>query len=80
MNTAEKMTRIQVNGDRTNPSNGYVSWSPVNSLWMMLMYLGAIIGGVLTFSWSALIIFGMTSESGILKEREFRAITSGPMA
>lgn len=44
-----------------NPSQGRVRWSPVKSLWISIMYVGAIAGGSLNFSWDALLLFIATS-------------------
>jgi stearoyl-CoA desaturase (delta-9 desaturase) len=37
--------------------NGRVRWAPVKSLWFLAMLAGALIGGTLTFSWSAFMLF-----------------------
>lgn len=36
---------------------GEVRWSPAKSTWFTVMALGAIVGGALTFRWSALLLF-----------------------
>ena len=36
---------------------GTVSWAPIKSLWFLGMLTGALIGGTLTFSWTALSVF-----------------------
>ena len=41
----------------TNPIDGRVVWSPVKSLWFTAHALVAVIGGVLTFRWDALMVF-----------------------
>lgn len=38
-------------------SVGRVVWEPVRSLWFSVMALGAVVGGALTFSWSAFALF-----------------------
>jgi fatty-acid desaturase len=40
---------------------GTVVWSPAKSLWLAVMLTGAVIGGPLCFSWSALILFLVTT-------------------
>lgn len=40
-----------------NVSEGRVIWEPVRSLWFSAMALGAVVGGALTFSWSAFLLF-----------------------
>ena len=51
--------RIVENGG--NALEGIVKWSPVKSLWIFAMYLGAIVGGAVFFSWGALLLFFVTS-------------------
>jgi fatty-acid desaturase len=36
---------------------GTVSWAPIKSLWFLGMATGALVGGALTFSWTALSVF-----------------------
>lgn len=40
---------------------GHVVWSAPKSLWFLAMFLGWIIGGVLFFSWGAVVAFVVTS-------------------
>lgn len=40
--------------------NGVVKWAPVKSLWLSSMYLGALWGGTVYFSWDALLLFFVT--------------------
>jgi fatty-acid desaturase len=61
MNSLYKMTRIQSKDSHADPSAGRVVWSPLKSIWISIMYLGAIIGGFITFSWSAFLLFIVTS-------------------
>jgi fatty-acid desaturase len=54
------MNRIR--DDRhADPCLGRVYWSPVKSAWISLMYVGAIAGGIVTFSWDALLVLIITS-------------------
>jgi len=46
-----------VTDEGTNAWEGQVSWSPVKSAWVSGMYMAAIIGGALTFNWSAFTLF-----------------------
>ncbi|WP_210418653.1 acyl-CoA desaturase [Aliikangiella coralliicola] len=46
---------VESNG--CNAYDGKVVWSPVKSLWITSMYFIAIVGGILTFSISAFLIF-----------------------
>jgi len=41
--------------------HGHVYFAPAKSLWISAMYAVAIIGGALTFSWTALLVFLVTS-------------------
>lgn len=43
--------------DLTSVLHGEVRWAPAQSLWFTGMFLTALIGGVLLFSWSALLLF-----------------------
>lgn len=40
---------------------GEVLWEPVRSLWFSAMLLGAVVGGLLTFSWGAFALFVMST-------------------
>ncbi|HVJ61591.1 MAG TPA: acyl-CoA desaturase [Tahibacter sp.] len=37
--------------------NGKVRWSPVKSMWFLGMAAGAVVGGLMTFSWAAFALF-----------------------
>jgi len=43
--------------ENCNARNGRVVWSAKKSLWVSFMYLGAIVGGILTYSLDALLVF-----------------------
>lgn len=43
--------------DSTNADLGHVTWSPVKSIWYLAHLALALIGGWLTFSWSAFAVF-----------------------
>jgi len=45
----------------TDVVEGRVVWEPVRSLWFSGMALGAILGGALTFSWNAFILFAIST-------------------
>lgn len=45
----------------TNAFTGKVSWSPKQSIWMSSMFLIALIGAPLTFSWQSLAVFIISS-------------------
>lgn len=47
--------------DRASPVEGDVVWDPPRSLWNIGMFLGALILGPLTFSWSAFTVFLVTA-------------------
>lgn len=47
-------------------SEGEVVWEPVRSLWFSAMALGAVVGGALYFSWSALALFALSTASVLL--------------
>ncbi|TNY09311.1 acyl-CoA desaturase, partial [Escherichia coli] len=36
---------------------GDVLWAPAKSLWITAMFTGAVVGGSLTLSWSAVVVF-----------------------
>ncbi len=42
---------------QTSAENGNVVWAPVKSIWYWFHTITAIVGGVLAFSWSALLVF-----------------------
>lgn len=50
--------RVQLGAD---VENGEVHWEPIRSLWFSTMALGALVGGTLTFSWSAFVLFVVTT-------------------
>ena len=50
---AHEIPRMLRQNERTNPRIGKVQWSPVKSLWFIAHTAVAIIGGYLTFSYSA---------------------------
>ena len=60
-----KHHRIQ-SGDLASVNVGVVRWSPVKSLWFTAMALAALIGGVLTVSWSAALVFVLATGSVLL--------------
>lgn len=45
----------------TDPVQGDVVWSPTKSLWLSTLYVLAIVGGIATFSWDAVVVFLLTS-------------------
>jgi stearoyl-CoA desaturase (delta-9 desaturase) len=49
-----KSHRVELGSDVVH---GEVRWEPVRSLWFGAMALGALVGGAFTFSWSALLLF-----------------------
>lgn len=53
-----KNHRVQLGAD---VENGEVHWEPIRSLWFSAMALGAVVGGALTFSWSAFALFVVTT-------------------
>ena len=56
-----KVSRIDSNGGRSSPVFGRVYWSPTKSVWMIIISVGAILGGYATFSWGALALCLVTS-------------------
>lgn len=56
----EGSERMVAEGD-SDPVAGRVRWAPVKSLWIGGMTLVALVAGPLTFSWSALALFGATT-------------------
>lgn len=41
----------------TDANNGHIVWKPSKSIWYLFHALIAVVGGILTFSWSALAVF-----------------------
>ncbi|QMV74669.1 acyl-CoA desaturase [Comamonas piscis] len=60
-----KNHRIQAD-DIDSVVNGEVRYSPAKSLWLGSMLVATLTGGVLTFSWSALLVFLMTTAAALL--------------
>ncbi len=60
-----KHHRIQ-SDDLASVNVGMVRWSPVKSLWFTGMALSALFGCVLTISWSAVLVFLLTTGSVLL--------------
>ena len=46
-----------VASDSENLRLGTVRWAPIKSLWFLGMLTGAVVGGAVTFSWAALLLF-----------------------
>lgn len=61
MNTAHDIARIQACDRKVDPCLGQVQWSPQKSAWISSMYLAALLGGPLTFSGDAFLLFAVTS-------------------
>lgn len=60
-----KIHRIQAD-DIDSLVNGKVLYSPAKSLWISFMLVAALVGGFLTFSWSAFVIFLVTTATILL--------------
>jgi len=56
MDTNNEVPRI-IDTNGASPLDGVVKWSPKKSLWVTSMYVTALVGGYLTFSISAFIVF-----------------------
>lgn len=56
MNTHNEVPRI-ISENNANPLNGEVVWAPIKSIWLVSMYIIAIIGGYVTFTLSAFAVF-----------------------
>lgn len=56
MNTNSETPRMK-EGLRTSANEGVVRWSPSKSVWYGTHLIIALVGGCLTFSWSALTVF-----------------------
>lgn len=61
MKNAQGVTRVRTADRLTDPCRGAVSWSPTKSAWISGMTLGALMGGPLTFSWDACLLFAVMS-------------------
>ncbi|MBS0419605.1 MAG: acyl-CoA desaturase [Proteobacteria bacterium] len=61
--TSQQATELHLNGHRVrvnaveDVARGRVIYSPANSLWLISMASAAVIGGALTFTWSAAAIY-----------------------
>src|SRR5689334_18955196 len=49
----------------TDANAGTVRWKPAKSVWVAAMTLAALVGGPLTFTWSALALFVMTTATTV---------------
>jgi fatty-acid desaturase len=61
MRAETELSRIFLVDEKTNACDGDVCWNPTKSLWVITHFLLAIIGGALTFSVSAVLIFLFTT-------------------
>jgi fatty-acid desaturase len=61
MGTKTELPRIIAEDPLTNPIDGVVKWSPVNSIWLTLHATIAVVGGALTISLSAIAVFIATT-------------------
>lgn len=61
MDTKTELPRIVAVDDLTNPVDGQVVWSPVKSIWLLMHGVVAVVGGILTFSPSAALVFIVTT-------------------
>ena len=55
--TSNKDTPRMVETNSTNTNTGKVVWAPIKSIWYLSHALIALIGGYLTFSWDAFLVF-----------------------
>lgn len=61
VNQSMESTERVISVGRSGPLHGVVYWNPIKSLWITGMTIFAIVGGVLTFSWDALLVFVILS-------------------
>jgi len=61
MNTMNELPRILPSSESCNALVGDVRWSPVKSLWLIVHCTIALVGGFLTFSFDALLVFICTT-------------------
>jgi stearoyl-CoA desaturase (delta-9 desaturase) len=61
MHDRTELSRIFLADAQTNALQGSVHWAPAKSLWLSAHFLVALVGGALTFSWSALGVFFITT-------------------
>jgi fatty-acid desaturase len=61
MDSAPRASRIQTEPGVSDPCSGRVYFSPIKSLWITSMYIGAFAGAVFAFSWSGMVLFFVTS-------------------
>lgn len=50
-------TARMISGNDSDPVKGRVVWAPAKSIWVTTLTLIAVVGGPLTFSWSAFAVF-----------------------
>lgn len=50
----------------TDVVEAHVRWAPVKSLWLATMCLGAVVGGAITFSWAAFVLFVASTATVLL--------------
>ena len=53
---ASSIGRVDSNHGHSSPIFGQVHWTPVRSLWMTFIFVGAIFGGYATFQWDAALL------------------------
>lgn len=61
MSSLYSTARVDSNNGHSSPIFGRVYWSSTKSLWISLMYAGALTGGYATFRWDAFALFGTAS-------------------
>lgn len=61
MNIKTELARIVAVDPLTNPVDGQVVWSPWKSIWLLTHSLVAVVGGVLTFSFSVVMVFAVST-------------------
>jgi fatty-acid desaturase len=61
MTANTELDRILLVTPRTNPCEGSVHWSPTKSLWLTAHVLVAVVGGALSFSLDALLVFAVVT-------------------
>lgn len=59
--SSHRCPRMLERPDGADAETGGVHWAPVKSLWITVMWLGAIVGGPLCFTWDALLLFLVTT-------------------
>ena len=63
--STHRSPRMLEGPDGADAETGLVHWASVKSVWITAMWLGAIVGGPLCFTWDALLLFLVTTATTV---------------